>query len=251
MLATPAAAVACGGTERYRAKPPRSGERTALAIGDSVMLGAVSQLTRRGFEVDVAGCRLFSQGLSVLAARGGSLPGVVVIALGTNWTVQHRQVRRALIILGRRRVLGLVTPREVGGARSSDQAVMRAAGERWPRRVKVLDWVRYSSGHANWFWGDGLHLQPRGARALTRLLAPALKWAPPDYDAPAPASIAPAGDFAPSATGSGERPAGSHASTRPPGPGPALAWAAVVFLIAAIGLAAMLNAGSARGAESG
>ncbi len=251
MAAIPAAAEACGGTERFRAKTPRSGERTALAIGDSVMLGAVGQLTRRGFEVDVAGCRLFSQGLSVLAARGDSLPGVVVIALGTNWTVEHRQVRRALIILGRQRVLGLVTPREVGGASSSDQAVMRAAGERWPRRVKVLDWVRYSSGHANWFWGDGLHLQPRGARALTRLVAPALKWPPPDYDEPPPASIASAGDSPPPASGLVETSGGSRDSARPPGPGPALAWAAVVLLIAAIALAAAINAGSARGAESG
>ena len=251
MAAIPAAAEACGGTERSRAKTPRSGERTALAIGDSVMLGAVGQLTRRGFEVDVAGCRLFSQGLSVLAARGDSLPGVVVIALGTNWTVEHRQVRRALIILGRQRVLGLVTPREVGGASSSDQAVMRAAGERWPRRVKVLDWVRYSSGHANWFWADGLHLQPRGARALTRLVAPALKWPPPDYDEPPPASTAPAGDSPPPVSGLEETSGGSRDSARPPGPGPVLAWAAVVLLIAAIALAAALNAGSARGAESG
>jgi hypothetical protein len=151
------------------------------------MLGAVGQLSRRGFEVDVRGCRQFSEGLSVLATRRRSLPTVVVVALGSNWTVERRQVRRALITIGRERVLGLVTPREVGGVASSDQAVMRAAGERWPRRVRVLDWVRYSSGHSNWFWSDGLHLQPRGARALTRLMAPALGWAPPDYDAPPPA----------------------------------------------------------------
>ena len=178
---------ACGGVERYEASAPRSGEDTALAIGDSIMLGAVSQLSRRGFEVDVRGCRQFAEGLSLLAARGDSLPGVVVIALGTNWTIERRQVRRALITIGRERVLGLVTPREVGGAASSDQAVIRAAGAHWQRRVKVLDWVRHSSGHSNWFWGDGLHLQPRGARAFTRLLAPALSWPAPDYDAPAAA----------------------------------------------------------------
>ena len=172
---------------------------------------------------------------------------MVVIALGTNWTVEHRQVRRALIILGRQRVLGLVTPREVGGARSSDQAVMRAAGERWPRRVKVLDWVRYSSGHANWFWGDGLHLQPRGARALTRLLAPALRWPPPDYDAPPPASIARGrATIAAPAAGSGERARATRPGRGPPSRGPPSS-----LLIAAIALAAALNAGSARGAESG
>ena len=267
LAAAAPAAEACGGTERYRGKTPRAGEHRALAIGDSVMLGAVTQLTRRGFEVDVAGCRLFSQGLSVLRARGRSLPGVVVIALGTNWTVKLSQVRSALMILGRERVLGLVTPREADGGRSSDQVAMRAAGERWPRRVKVLDWVRYSSGHANWFWSDGMHLQPRGARALTRLLGPALKWPPPDYDEPAPASGGAEAD-------SGEPPAvldqraptpdapaaeavvlgGSSAEARASDarpPGPALAWGASLLVLAAIGLAAALNAGSARDAASG
>jgi hypothetical protein len=179
---------ACGGVERFLPEDSPSSERPPLAVGDSIMLGAVDQLSRRGFEVDVRGCRQFSEGLSVIAARArtGTLPGVVVMALGTNWTVERRQVRRALITLGRNRVLGLVTPREVGGVASSDQSVMRAAGRRWPRRVRVLDWVRYSSGHWNWFWSDGLHLQPRGARALTRLVAPALSWGPPDYDAPPP-----------------------------------------------------------------
>jgi hypothetical protein len=181
------AAEACGGVERFEAAAPRSGEHSALAIGDSIMLGAVNQLSGRGFEVDVRGCRQFSEGLSVLAARGDSLPRVVVIALGTNWTIERRQIRRALITIGRERVLGLVTPREVGGVASSDQTAIRAAGAHWRRRVKVLDWVRYSSGHWNWFWSDGLHLQPRGARAFTRLLAPALRWPPPDYNAPAAA----------------------------------------------------------------
>ena len=188
MASVPAAAAACGGTERYPPSERGADGRAPLAIGDSVMLGAVSQLRGAGFEVDVRGCRMFAEALPLLAVRrgAGTLPGVVVIALGTNWTITIPQVRRVLIAVGRDRVLGLVTPREVGGARSSDQAVVRRAGDRWPRRVKVLDWVRYSSGHSNWFWADGLHLQPRGARALTRLLRPALRWPPPDYEAQAP-----------------------------------------------------------------
>ncbi len=179
---------ACGGVSRFAPSGPSSGGRPPLAVGDSIMLGAGTQIAARGFEVDVRGCRQFSEGLSLLAARAaaGSLPGVVVVGLGTNWTITTAQVRRALITIGRGRVLGLLTPREVGGVASSDQQVIRRAGERWPRRVRVLDWVRYSSGHANWFWSDGLHLQPRGGRAMARLMAPALEWPAPDYDAPPP-----------------------------------------------------------------
>ena len=99
---------------------------------------------------------------------------MVVIALGTNWTVSTSQIRAALRILGPNRVLGLVTPPEVGGVASSDQSVMRAAGRRWRLRVKVLDWVAYSSGHA-WTW-DGMHLRPEGAVAYARLLSRAFRW---------------------------------------------------------------------------
>jgi hypothetical protein len=147
-----------------------------LAVGDSVMLGAAPQLRRRGFEIDVRGCRQMSEGLALLSARraAGTLPDVVVVALGTNWTVTTGQIRAALRILGPERVLGLVTPPEVGGVASSDQAIMRAAARRWRLRVKVLDWVRVSAGHS-WTW-DGMHLTPDGAAAYARLLSRAFTW---------------------------------------------------------------------------
>jgi hypothetical protein len=148
-----------------------------LAIGDSIMLGAIDSLARRGFEVDVRGCRQMSEGIGVLRARAPRLPRFVVIGLGTNWTVTLDQIRQALRIVGRERVLGLVTPREVGGVRSSDQAVMREAGRRWPNRVRVVDWVARSAGHSDWFYGDGLHLTPKGARAMARLIRRALTTA--------------------------------------------------------------------------
>jgi hypothetical protein len=115
----------------------------------------------------------------VLSARS-SLPDVVVIALGTNWTVTTPQIRAALRILGPNRVLGLVTPPEVGGVASSDQRVIRAAGRHWRLRVKVLDWVAYSSGHA-WTW-DGMHLRPKGAVAYARLLSRAVRWPIPTLE---------------------------------------------------------------------
>ena len=57
---------------------------------------------------------------------------------------------------------------------------MRAAGRRWPRRVKVLDWVAYSAGHRDWFWGDGLHLAAaRGAGASRDCWGAAFDWSSP------------------------------------------------------------------------
>jgi hypothetical protein len=172
----PAADAACGGAQHFSPTKLRQPGAPPLAVGDSVMLGAASQLQAAGFEIDVRGCRQMGEGIGLLAdrRRAGSLPNVVVVALGTNWTVTTSQIRSALRVLGPDRVLGLVTPPEVGGVASSDQAVIRAAGRRWRLRVKVLDWVAHSAGRA-WTW-DGMHLRPEGAAAYARLLSRAFDW---------------------------------------------------------------------------
>jgi hypothetical protein len=177
-LAAPASGhAACG---RVMAGGPTGAGPTPapLAVGDSVMLGAFDGLRAAGFEVNARVCRQMGEGLELLAARdrAGTLPDVVVMALGTNWVVTTADIRRALRTLGPGRVLGVVTPRETGGASSADQARIRAAGRRWPARVKVLDWVRYSAGRSSWFGGDGLHLTAGGAAGFTRLLRRALGW---------------------------------------------------------------------------
>ena len=142
------AGAACGGVRT--AYPPKRERQYAppLAIGDSVMLGAVPQVARAGLEVNTRGCRQMSDGLRVLRARRRSfLPSRVVIALGANWSVRYGQVRAAMRIVGRRRLLVLVTPRRS----RSDARVMRTAALRFPRRVKLLDWARYSRGRSGWF----------------------------------------------------------------------------------------------------
>lgn len=170
-LATPATAAACGGVRHYSPAAHDRPGPAPLAVGDSVMLGAVPQLRRAGFEVNVRGCRQMSEGLELLASRRGSLPDVVVMALGYNWTISVEEIRRALIILGPRRVLGMVTPR---GEYASARAAIHAAGRRWPARVKVLRWAARSAGKP-WTW-DGLHLTPAGARGFARLLSRAFDW---------------------------------------------------------------------------
>ena len=177
LVAPAAAGAACGQVEA--GGPTAAGPAPApLAVGDSVMLGAFRGLRAAGFEVNARVCRQMGEGVDLLAARdrAGTLPDVVVMALGTNWVITGADIRRALRILGPGRVLGLVTPRETGGASSADQARIRSAGRRWPGRVKVLDWVRYSAGRGSWFGGDGLHLTATGAARFTRLLSRALGW---------------------------------------------------------------------------
>lgn len=172
LAAAPAAEAACGGVKRYS---PSVAKRSPapLAIGDSVMMGAIEPLRGAGFEIDVRGCRQMSEGLRVLSRRerAGSLPSLVVVALGNNWTVSTDEIRRAMRIVGPERLLGLVTPR---GAMASARKTIRAAGRSWPTRVRVLDWASRSAGK-RWTW-DELHLTAAGARGFTRLMSEAMSW---------------------------------------------------------------------------
>ena len=140
-LVVPAAASAqCGGDTRLPPTTELADGSPPLALGDSVMLGAIDPIRRAGFEVDAAGCRLWTQGVELLKERAdqGTLPDLVVIGLGTNWTVTGDDIGDALDAIGPERVLGLITPRELGGEPSSDQVVMRQAAERWPDQVEVM-----------------------------------------------------------------------------------------------------------------
>lgn len=179
-LALPGAAAAgCGGVVTKRAQRNAGPGPAPLAIGDSVMLGAVDELAAIGFDVDARGCRQMGEAIDVMSGRGRRLPPVVVVFVGANWTISASEVRRALRVAGRSRILGLVTPRETGGSSGSDAAVVRAAGRRWPDRVRVLDWVAYTAGRGEWFAPDGLHLGPGGAAAMARLFRTAFAWLSP------------------------------------------------------------------------
>jgi hypothetical protein len=178
---TPAAKAGCGGVETANPKH-KIASRPPLAIGDSSMLLALPALSRVGYKVNARGCRQFSEGLNVMrdARRHHRLPHLVVLALGADASVSAGQIQQAKKIMGPKRKLGLVTPRESGGGESKDAEVIRNAGQRDPVHVKVLDWVHYSAGHESWFQPDGLHLTFSGAKAFARLLKKLIPLAAPN-----------------------------------------------------------------------
>lgn len=167
---------ACGGVHVAEPGHHPRGQRPPLAIGDSTMLLALYELSAAGFEANAHGCRQYAEALAILRSRRnhGTLPHMVLIALGADGSVTSGDLDQTLHILGRGRVLGLVTPRELGGGSGSDAADERLIAHRYPKRTLLLDWVRYSAGHGGWFQPDGLHLTTAGAQAFTRLLKRAL-----------------------------------------------------------------------------
>jgi hypothetical protein len=177
VVAPSAADAACGGVEAAASERNLAKGPEPLAIGDSVMLLALNPLARAGFDTNAQGCRQWGQGHAILRRkkRHGRLPRLVVIALGTNWQITRDQIGRTRRLLGRRRVLAIMTPREPG--KTDDAKRIRAAGRAHPRRIKVIDWVRFSRGHGNWFSGDGVHLTDTGVGNYVRYLRRSLRWA--------------------------------------------------------------------------
>jgi hypothetical protein len=180
VLWAPQAQAGCGGVQTARPKH-KVAPRAPLAIGDSSMLLALPALARVGYRANARGCRQFAEGLRLLrqTRRSHRLPHLVVLALGADASVTGGQIQQAKKILGPKRKLGLVTPRELGGGQSNDATVIRNAGQRDPEHVKVLDWVHYSAGHSSWFQPDGLHLTFSGAKAFARLLKKLVPLAKP------------------------------------------------------------------------
>ncbi len=163
-----AQAIDCGTAHRA----PAGGRVGAapLALGDSVMLGAADTLSRRGFEVDARCARNPAEGVKMLRQRRrrGTLPEIVVMALGTNIAVSSRDIGRMLRAVGRRRTLMLVTP--FRSWHPFYTGPMRRAARRDPRRVKLIDWSSRAQRNRHWIWSDGTHLRPVGVEAYTRIL---------------------------------------------------------------------------------
>ena len=168
LAAEGAQAIDCG----FAHRKPAGGRVGAapLALGDSVMLGAARALSRRGFEVDARCARNPGEGITILRQRRrrGTLPEIVVMALGTNIAISARDIRRMLRVVGHRRTLMLVTP--FRSWHPFHTRPMRQVARHRPKRVKLIDWSTRATGNRQWFWSDGTHLRPTGVEVYSRML---------------------------------------------------------------------------------
>jgi hypothetical protein len=134
------------------------------------MLGAAWRLTHVGFETDTQCGRSPSAGLDVLRRRRrkGTLPEIVIVALGSNAPMSSRDIALMLRVLGPRRKLMLVT--QMRHWRPVSTRPMRRAARRHRARVTLIDWSRLARRHPAWLWGDGTHLRPRGLPGYRTLI---------------------------------------------------------------------------------
>lgn len=148
----------------------------ALAIGDSVMLGAKSQLERRGITVSATVSRRVDDGIGILRSMrdAGTLPKRVVVHLGTNGLMTSAQFAELMRVLADTPIVVVLTMKEPRSWEGANNAIIRRGVKRYPN-VRLLDWNWWGNRNPGWFWDDGIHLRPEGAAAYARLIAEKLR----------------------------------------------------------------------------
>jgi hypothetical protein len=169
------------------ADPNREGQ-APVAIGDSTMLLPIPNLSLVGFSVNARGCRGFREAVNIARKLKSKhhLPHLVLINAYGNGGVNPTLIQDALDVLGKRRVLGLVTEynADTGHPPAPDTDILFKAARQFPHRIFVLDWVKYSRGHhaaeptpGAWFLPDLYHPNYIGAAGYAFCLAQALPLA--------------------------------------------------------------------------
>jgi len=145
------------------------------AVGDSVMLGGANALYTKfnnNAHVDAVVGRQVSTGIGVLQSwrDAGLLGDVVVVHLGNNGTFTDQQFDQMMNVLdGTTRVVVMTVkvPRSWEGP--VNQVIVNGAARY--SKVTLVDWKGFSEPHPDWFYDDGMHLNPAGQAAYAQYLA--------------------------------------------------------------------------------
>jgi peptidoglycan/LPS O-acetylase OafA/YrhL len=152
-------------------EPPTLG--SVDAIGDSVMLGAVTALqqTFGDIQVDAAEGRQVSVGIQRLQARRdeGALGETVIVHLGNNGTFTDQQFDALMAIMSDVPRVAFVNDKVPRVWEGPNDAVIAAGVQRYPNTI-LVDWREASGSQPAFFWNDGIHLRPAGAQAYADLL---------------------------------------------------------------------------------
>lgn len=141
-----------------------------LVIGDSVALGAEACLARHGFDVDAVQSRSFSAGYAALVQKPrDSLPGNVVIHLGTNGPFSAGDFHAVMSHIGGDRLVTWVTialpDRDPYGFEASLNLMIKDLARSYDN-TSIADWNAVSQGMGHWFYDDQIHINSQGCEGF-------------------------------------------------------------------------------------
>lgn len=148
----------------------------AIAFGDSVMLGAKSQLKNVGVgKVDAKVSRQAYTGPGLLRDKGARLPEHIVVHLGTNGTYTMKMCKQLVRAAGKGRTVYLVNlkvPRS--WEKRNNRMLSKCDAKFRSDRVVLLDWNEIASKNPKYLYADGIHLRPEGAAAFAEMVRKAV-----------------------------------------------------------------------------
>lgn len=148
----------------------------AIAFGDSVMLGAKSQLKDAGVgTVDAKVSRQAYTGPGLLRDKGARLPEHVVVHLGTNGTYTLKMCKQLVRAAGKSRTVYLVNLKVPRSWEKENNRMLSKCDSKFRSdRVVLLDWNEIASKNPGYLYADGVHLRPEGAAAFAEMVRKAV-----------------------------------------------------------------------------
>ena len=158
-------------------EPPPPPLPAFTAIGDSVMLGAASQMEEAfgviGIDAEVA--RHIDPAIEVIRGYrdAGLLGETVILHLGNNGPMYPEQFQTLMEVLDGRTVvfLNVRVPRQW---QDWNNNVIHEGVAQYSNAT-LIDWYGASDNKPDMFWGDGYHLRPDGALYYANLIATAVR----------------------------------------------------------------------------
>jgi peptidoglycan/LPS O-acetylase OafA/YrhL len=143
-----------------------------LAIGDSVMLGALPKLVEAGFNVDAVKGRQFKEAIGIIESyrQAGLLGDVVVIHLGNNGPTSQSTVDGLLAELADVKTVLVLTLKVPKGWQDENNRLIYNMVSPDRPNVHLLDWQGLSGLKSGVFYDDNTHLRPAGQDLYRELI---------------------------------------------------------------------------------
>lgn len=146
-------------------------------IGDSLMVGVKPVLEEYlpGIIVDAKVSRQMSEAAGIIAGlkNENKLGNIVIIELGTNGSFTDKHLNNMLEALQEADQIVLINARVPKPWEKAVNDTLALTAESHPK-TKLIDWYSTCSGHDEYFYNDGVHLNRTGAEAYSKMIVEAL-----------------------------------------------------------------------------
>ncbi|NLT48865.1 MAG: acetyltransferase [Clostridiales bacterium] len=153
------------------------GSGSVTVIGDSLMVGLAPALEELlpGVIIDAEKGRQMHEAPEVLAKlrKEDKFGETIIIGLGSNGAFTEKQLRATLDCLEGAEQIVLLNCRVPKPWESVVNETLAKVSESYPN-TRLVDWYAASRGHDEYFYQDGVHLNPTGAEAYCKMIVEAL-----------------------------------------------------------------------------